>query len=294
MISTTLPDIENFDDRTPALKDNMVLFANSTTKYHYPKHNTPYLFIANFLGIGRYIANQRRIDVSDRYFYFLNNNDSLEIDFKENIPIQTLLILFKPEFVHDCFGHLLQSDERLLNSPQISKAEMTIPTVPFAFNTAILGKISLLSRSAHSNDAIEGLLIALMMDVAAQVSSTQTRMNNIQAVKRTTKEEIYRRIFQAIEIMSDSIYENKSLDRMAEEVCMNKFHFLANFKSITGVTPHQYSTQLKLQKAFELLRSKQYSVSEVCFALGFTSVGSFSSLFKSKFHIPPSKIPNSR
>lgn len=293
MILTKLPGIETFSNKPPEPEDNMVLLATSQSKYYYPEHKTPYLFIANFLGTGRYVANKRKIDVSDRYFYFLNHNDDLEINFGENTRIQTLFILFKRQFINDCFSSLLRSEEQLLNVPQITGTDIIVPTVPFTFDRAMMNKISLLSK-AESKDNIDIYLTELATNIATQIVFAQTRMNNIQAVKRTTKEEIYSRIFQAIEIMNDSIYEKITLDSIAEAVCMNKFHFLTHFKSITGSTPHQYSTQMKLQKARDLLRSKQYSVSEVCFTLGFESVGSFSNLFKKKFHVTPSKIPNFR
>lgn len=294
MISTKLPDIETFTTEPPELEDNIVILANSQTKYYYPEHKTPYLFIANFLNTGRYVANKRKIEVSDKRFYFLNHNDNLEIDFSESKPIQTLFILFKPQFINDCFSYLLQSNEQLLSVPQITNTEITIPTVPFALDMAMMSKISLLTKAEQSKDNINNHLTELAIDIAVQICCTQTKMNSIQAVKRTTREEIYSRIFQSIEIMNDSIYEKKTLDKIAELVCMNKFHFLSHFKSITGTTPHQYYTQIKLQKAFELLHSKDYSVSEVCFALDFESVGSFSNLFKRKFHIAPSQIPNFR
>jgi AraC-like DNA-binding protein len=283
MILTKLPDIKTFRDEPPEPEDNIVLLVTSQSNYYYPEHKTPNMFIANFLSTGRYVANKRKIEVSEKYFYFLNHNDSLEIDFGENTSIQTLFILFKPQFINDCFTHLLQSDEQLL---------IDVPTVPFALNSDMRNKICLLTKAVQLKENIEIYLTELTTDIASGIGFTQIKMNNIQAVKRTTREEIYSRIFQAIEIMNDSMYEKKTLDTIAEAVYMNKFHFLAHFKSITGSTPHQYFTQIKLQKALDLLGSKQYSVSEVCFALGFESVGSFSNLFKRKFHVTPSKIPN--
>ena len=294
LISTKLPDVATFSNKPPELHSNTILVASTYRKYYYPEHKTPYLFISNFHAKGHYIANQQRIEVSERNFYFLNKNDDLEIHFKENVKLQTLFILFNADFIKDSASALLESDEKLLDTPHTSITEVVIPTVPYPYNTSISEKISLLTKFKCSKETLDILLFELITDIFQLIHSTQKSMNRLEAKKKATKEEIYRRIFMAIEMMNDSLTEKKTLDAISKAVYMNKFHFLANFKSITGATPHQYFIQLKLQKAFELLQSKQYSVSEVCSALDFDSIGSFSNLFKSKFLNSPSKIPNFR
>ena len=295
MFSTTLPDSAFFNDEAPELKNNAVLFANTRTKYYYPEHKTPYLFIANFLNKGKYIANGAEIEVSDKCFYFLNANDKLEINITKNIPVQTFLILFNQDFIEGSFNYFSQSDEKLLTtSLETQKSEIVFPTVPFSYNESILKKVHILSKLNLLKEDLDDLLFDLLLDLSVLHNSTRQRLKQIQAVKKTTKEEIYRRIFMAIEMMNAHVIEKASLDVIAKTVCMNKFHFLARFKSITGITPHQYFIQLKLQKAYELLQTRQYSVSEVCHTLGFESIGSFSNLFKRKFHCAPSQIPNFR
>jgi AraC-like DNA-binding protein len=180
----------------------------------------------------------------------------------------------------------------LLNTPEVPGAEFVFPTIPFFYTSAIRHKILSLLKLNQLKEDIDHLLFELIVDFYALSENAQQKMRQIQAVKKATKEEIYKRIITAIEIMNDSVHEKKSLDVIAEAVCMNKFHFLTQFKCITGTTPHQYFTQLKLHKAHELLKSNHYTVSEVCYALNFESLGSFSTLFKRKFQRTPSEIPN--
>ena len=70
------------------------------------------------------------------------------------------------------------------------------------------------------------------------------------------------------------------LERMAREACLSRYHFLRSFKEQFGETPHRYLTRRRLERARELLRSGDHSVTEVCFEVGFESLGSFSSLFR--------------
>lgn len=90
---------------------------------------------------------------------------------------------------------------------------------------------------------------------------------------------LYRRIVQAKLFIDLQYTSSLDVDNIADEACFSKFHFLRLFKSIYGKTPHQYLTHVRIQKAKELLRSGK-SVTDTCYAVGFESQGSFSSLFK--------------
>ena len=69
---------------------------------------------------------------------------------------------------------------------------------------------------------------------------------------------------------------------------MSPFHFIRRFESAFGVTPHQFRIQSRLERAKYLLALSDYSVTDVCMEVGFSSLGSFSSLFARRFGIPAS------
>lgn len=99
---------------------------------------------------------------------------------------------------------------------------------------------------------------------------------------------LYRRIVQA-KLFIDSDYAHPiDIDNIADEAYFSKFHFTRLFKQIYGKTPHQYLTVVRIEKAMELLKNNS-SVSEVCSAVGFESLTSFSGLFKRIVGISPSK-----
>ena len=79
-----------------------------------------------------------------------------------------------------------------------------------------------------------------------------------------------------------------SIAEVAREAAMSPFHFIRRFESVFGTTPHQFRIQSRLDRARHLLALSDYSVTDVCMEVGFSSLGSFSALFARRFGTPPS------
>jgi len=79
-----------------------------------------------------------------------------------------------------------------------------------------------------------------------------------------------------------------NLDDLARTQFVSKYHLLRLFKRYYGMTPRQYLIDKRIEKSKENLMQGM-SVTEVCFAVGFESIGSFSSLFKAKTGKSPSE-----
>lgn len=98
---------------------------------------------------------------------------------------------------------------------------------------------------------------------------------------------LYRRVVQAKLFIDGNFNCAINLDAIADEACFSKFHFIRLFKSIYSKTPHQYLNSVRIREA-EILLKRGIPVTEVCYAVGFDSVGSFSSLFKRTIKWSPS------
>src|ERR1700681_4295153 len=97
----------------------------------------------------------------------------------------------------------------------------------------------------------------------------------------------YKRLVQA-KVFIDTHYADPiDLDNIADEAYFSKFHFIRKFKNIYRKTPHQYLIFVRIEKAMELLKTSS-PVSNVCYAVGFESLGSFSGLFKRIVGVTPS------
>lgn len=80
-----------------------------------------------------------------------------------------------------------------------------------------------------------------------------------------------------------------NLDFLSHNRFVSKFHLLRLFKKYYGQTPKQYLTDKRIEKSKEYLK-KGMNITETCFAIGFETPSSFSTLFKSKTGLTPTEF----
>lgn len=73
--------------------------------------------------------------------------------------------------------------------------------------------------------------------------------------------------------------EPLDLDELAAVAGVSKYHFLRCFTAVYGRTPAAVLTRRRIERAQDLLRATNLTVTEVCILVGYTSLGSFSSRF---------------
>jgi AraC-like DNA-binding protein len=74
---------------------------------------------------------------------------------------------------------------------------------------------------------------------------------------------------------------------LARSASVSPAYFSRSFKAAFGETPHQYLMSRRMERAMALLRANELSVTEVCFAVGFSSLGSFSTQFRRFVGVSP-------
>jgi AraC-like DNA-binding protein len=98
------------------------------------------------------------------------------------------------------------------------------------------------------------------------------------------------RICRARDLIRDCHTEAVSLSDCAAEADLSPWHLLRSFRETFGETPKEYMTRLRLEHAKNLLTLTDRSVTEVCFDVGFSSLGTFSVLFKRHVGISPKEF----
>ncbi|MFF6860520.1 helix-turn-helix transcriptional regulator [Streptomyces ardesiacus] len=94
----------------------------------------------------------------------------------------------------------------------------------------------------------------------------------------TTLEDLAR-LRRARDLMDREYAEPLDVPALARVAVMSAGHFSRSFRAAYGETPYSYLMTRRIERAMALLRRGDMSVTEVCFAVGCTSLGSFSSRF---------------
>ena len=107
------------------------------------------------------------------------------------------------------------------------------------------------------------------------------------AVSRAS-EDSNRRMLRARDAMDRSYAEPLDIAALARIACISEAHFIRMFKATFGETPHRYLQRRRVERAMWLLRCTDASVTDVCMAVGFSSLGTFSRVFSGIVGEPPS------
>ncbi len=99
-------------------------------------------------------------------------------------------------------------------------------------------------------------------------------------------DDVFNRVLRARSHVRDAYDEPLTLAALARTAQLSPFHFLRVYKAAFGETPGHDVARVRLSRARELL-ARGRSVTETCFAVGFSSLGSFSARFTRDFGITP-------
>ena len=89
--------------------------------------------------------------------------------------------------------------------------------------------------------------------------------------------------------MRDAYRLPVSLADIWAQANLSPYHFLRVHKLTFGETPHEFLTRLRIERAKTLLARGSHNVTEACFEVGFSSLGSFSALFNHRVGLSPSE-----
>ena len=86
-------------------------------------------------------------------------------------------------------------------------------------------------------------------------------------------------MLRARDAMDRAFAKPISISRLARLAQVSPAHFIRTFRDTFGETPHRYLQRRRVERAMFLLRSTERSVTDICFDVGFGSLGTFSRTF---------------
>ena len=263
---------------------NAVLWARS--RHHAVKDFPGPLSIKSvYAGTVAWKTGGRELPVDRESFLVLNHGEPYSMHIDARQPVTTLCVFFEPGFVESVCGSVAQPGLEPATAPATF-----LPRLRTA-DSRILPRMRAIA-DAHLADRlwIDQQFLALAGDLAMLQAETARRVRLLPARRAATREELLRRVCRGQEFLHNAAGTDIDLARVAREACLSPYHFHRSFTQAFGRTPHQYLTSLRLARARRLLETTRLTVTEVCGAVGFESVASFSALFRRVTGVPPSTL----
>jgi AraC-like DNA-binding protein len=96
-----------------------------------------------------------------------------------------------------------------------------------------------------------------------------------------------RHLVRAKDLADARYFEPLTVDDLADAARLSRAHFSREFRRAFGESPHQYLLTRRLERAAALLRNTDWTVANVCLAVGLRGVGSFTTSFGRAFGMSP-------
>jgi AraC-like DNA-binding protein len=254
---------------------------------------TGWLSIKSFYrGSAQYAIESRRFVVDASCYLILNNGQSYNIQIEGARPVESFCLFFAPGFAEAIRHALSSTADRLLLEPQPAGA----PSADFFERT--YPHDSLVSPALRQLRAIAGQgqpdqawlveqFHALMQRLLGMHASVYREVEALPAIRAATREELYRRLHFAHDYAAALFTTPITLDDMARVAALSPNHLLRTFRQLFGQTPYQYVVARRVAYAQELLRTTDQGVTDICFAVGFASLGTFSWWFRRRVGVSP-------
>jgi AraC family transcriptional regulator len=283
---------------------NIIRFENTNvivraqcTQNRYEEHPGPLSILFAGNGQEEFEIDGRRFVVDDSSYLIHNLGQRVSSVIDSDTEVDSFVIGFWPGFAEDVLHSLVTPADRLLDSPKGSRRQTLQFFNQLYRHDRLLSPALFRIRAAIDNTGVthgwleeqNHLLLERLLLVHRNIGK---EIENLPAVRASTRSEIYYRLHCARDFMEASLDHPLSIPEIAAAAWFSPHHFLRLFKQVFGETPHQYLTRRRLERAQYLLTKTDRSVTDICFALGFESLGSFSWLFRKRMGISPEQFRN--
>lgn len=254
------------------------------------------LSIKSFVGGPvRYDLGRGAFLVDDAAYLVLNHGQEYQITIDAASEVAACCVFFAAGFAADVQRSLSQDANRPLADPAGNGTDVPLSVQRTYAHDRWVSPVLDELHSAHPLQRDEPgwcdeQLHRLMVGLLLAGEHTRREFAAVAALRPATREKLYRRLHLARDYIAVSYAQPVTLDAIAAVACMSPNHLLRTFKQLLEQSPHQFLTAERLRHARRLLLTTQLPVTDTCLEVGFSSLGSFSWLFRRRFGMGPHAV----
>ena len=277
--------------RATKLTDTTILHADSEVDHQlfYGNLRNQLPCFQSRLGMIALLEGSCYVQIGQHKEVLLESDSFLVVDHGQRVSIRSdtdvylVVVFFNKSLAEYAMASLMSSVSEFQFIEYVHYMHATI--------RAQLGCLIDLGNSCSSFHALKAdtILKGLLEDLINEQYFAFQVSDLLQVSRKTTQKDLYQRIVRARAWIKRHCADDLNLNRMAEQAMIHPHHFLRLFKKAFDQTPHQYLIEERIIKAKQMLQSDQTSVTTVCQSCGFSSLSTFSGLFKKKVGVSPSK-----
>lgn len=247
-----------------------------------------------FKGEEFYLCRNRLYRVNKNNFLLFNRSQKYSSYINTDEETHSFSVFFESSFVNSVLSSLLKPQDKILESPDNTKGytgQFNFIETLYPADNVIIPALAEMRQSMidknHSEEYFRERLYCLLEEILKLNRQLYSSIEKVQAVKSSTRLEVYKRLRIARDYIESSIEQKISLAQIAKASCMCEHHLLREFRKYYNLTPYQYLIRARLNNAKELLSASEMPVSEISIESGFEYLSSFSESFIRHFKMTP-------
>jgi len=134
-------------------------------------------------------------------------------------------------------------------------------------------------------------ITAILMASGQKCQERRNILNGLTKGQRRSAEGdrcVGRSIEQTAQFVRDQCWENLSLERISRDIGISRFAVSRRFKKIMHMSYRRYVLQCRIDRAKELMRQRDHTLTEIAQMVGFSDLPRFDKVFKALVGVPPS------
>ena len=260
-----------------------------------PDIKGPFSFFLNIRGNSVCSVDRQSTRIDEDHYFISNRSQLYTLQVEENSGgAETFNVHFGEFFSESVLNSLLTPADRILDAG--TERQLS----PFSFFNQLYRRdatFDTLIRAILTSNNEKGLgklrfeehLTELLSYHLQQHRNITEMVHSLPPVRKATRVELYKRLSRAMDVLRSGFCGEISLDQLAAEASLSKYHFLRLFRTAYGLSPYQYIQHLRLEKARALLANSVIPIADLAGLLGFDNSQSFSRLFYQRVGLYPTQ-----